>query len=1156
MRIAELVLERYGAFETKRLDLDRSPFTIVYGPNEAGKSTCLAAISDFFFKMKERSPRLSRFGSDAARIHATIVAADGRRLTLQRRHGRVRTLIGADGSACDDAVLSALLGSTDRDRFENLFAIDHAVLRSGGDALLDPEGDIGRLIVEAGGGLRSLVARLAAVDAEIDNLFAPTKKASRLFYQSASAFDEAQKSVKAALLTHDTWDRDRKANAAAREHLEAVRRAKAELVQEVSRLKRIERTIPHLRAMEAAERSLADFVDAAALPPDFADRHEAAVLAERSNVSTLAAAEIHHSDVASRREALVIKQAWLHLEADVDEVKSRLAVVRDARKSRANRAKELAEAEGQLELLRDRLGLGPEIELAPLMPPGPALDRARGLVGRDGALSTALEARREAAEAAADAVILCEGRLAALAALGRDQPFGTSVASFATLVNLRMGGERKLAEAAREVQVCARRAAAARLPEPTKLRDMPWPPEERLRAELKAKDAAAAQLARQSSIRADAERQRDMASATLTAYRREGPPATIEAVEEARRVRDLAWTVLRESFMAGSADRRRDVVLTDAEAFASAMLAADALSDRRADQADRVAACAEAARRGEEAVAAVAACVEAVRALDETSSRRHEDLRRAFPEAHELRRDLDALAEATTARNEILAKLLAAETTRGEGEALLHDLEPALAQLVSAERKLGIAGGGDLADRIQVVSAGLASHDAGYADYRRGERELAELSVKVAAAERDRSRALEDRETWRRDWAVAIADLGLSGEKTLAEVDAVITSWIGARGELRSLSQTQRRLKRMDDDEADLKRRVVALAVAMGIDVVEDAVASGAELISAWTKNDAIRLRRETLEPEVAKALDALEAQRSAGKKALAALTALQLEAGAADGAAAESAAARCREVGTLRGELASADAAARLAGDELPIEILRRQAQDRDLDQVRAALEDLVDRAGGVDLDLETAIRAEEATAASLQAHEHHPGAANAIARREVAAAGMHDAIERYVELTLARDLVHRAVQTVRLEQQDPLVRRAGTMFAEMTGGEFSGIEADVDGKGLPTVVGVKGDGTGRQSVPTMSDGTRDQLYLAFRLASLANYSAAVEPIPLIADDALVHFDDPRSGRTMELLADFSATTQVVLFTHHESVRRVGQRLAERGCAAVLELT
>jgi uncharacterized protein YhaN len=76
------------------------------------------------------------------------------------------------------------------------------------------------------------------------------------------------------------------------------------------------------------------------------------------------------------------------------------------------------------------------------------------------------------------------------------------------------------------------------------------------------------------------------------------------------------------------------------------------------------------------------------------------------------------------------------------------------------------------------------------------------------------------------------------------------------------------------------------------------------------------------------------------------------------------------------------------------------------------------------------------------------------------------------------------------------------------------------------------------------MSTGTRDQLYLALRLATLDHYVESSEPLPFIVDDILIQFDDDRSRATLEALADFSAKTQVILFTHHERVVEEAGRL------------
>ena len=87
------------------------------------------------------------------------------------------------------------------------------------------------------------------------------------------------------------------------------------------------------------------------------------------------------------------------------------------------------------------------------------------------------------------------------------------------------------------------------------------------------------------------------------------------------------------------------------------------------------------------------------------------------------------------------------------------------------------------------------------------------------------------------------------------------------------------------------------------------------------------------------------------------------------------------------------------------------------------------------------------------------------------------------------------------------------------------------------------------------MSDGTRDQLFLAFRLASLENYAASTEPLPFVADDILVHFDDERSAATLDLLARFAETNQVLLFTHHERVAVQAQDALGPSSVRVLRL-
>ena len=206
MRLTELSLEKYGGCASRELAIpETAGLTVVYGANEAGKSTCLEAISDFLFSIPKNTQRGSLFGYDGMRIGATLLMADGSTVTLKRRKGNGKTLADLSGTALDDTVLAPVLGAITRERFETLFGLNHETLRNGGERLLHADGDIGRLIVEAGGGLRTLVSRLEGIDGEADKLFDTRRSVNRVFYQQLTAFEAAEKTARGAKLTRETF---------------------------------------------------------------------------------------------------------------------------------------------------------------------------------------------------------------------------------------------------------------------------------------------------------------------------------------------------------------------------------------------------------------------------------------------------------------------------------------------------------------------------------------------------------------------------------------------------------------------------------------------------------------------------------------------------------------------------------------------------------------------------------------------------------------------------------------------------------------------------------------------------------------------------------------------------------------------------------------
>jgi uncharacterized protein YhaN len=160
----------------------------------------------------------------------------------------------------------------------------------------------------------------------------------------------------------------------------------------------------------------------------------------------------------------------------------------------------------------------------------------------------------------------------------------------------------------------------------------------------------------------------------------------------------------------------------------------------------------------------------------------------------------------------------------------------------------------------------------------------------------------------------------------------------------------------------------------------------------------------------------------------------------------------------------------------------------------------------------------------------------------------------ERYIHVKLAGKILRDQIERYRRENQGPLVKRASEHFSTLTLGSFDELMTDFNERDEPVLAGIRSGGE-RVTVEGMSLGTRDQLYLALRLASLEKYMESSEPMPFIVDDVLVDFDDERSEAALNALAALAEKTQVILFTHHSRVVEQARGLGTSAQVQVHEL-
>jgi uncharacterized protein YhaN len=183
---------------------------------------------------------------------------------------------------------------------------------------------------------------------------------------------------------------------------------------------------------------------------------------------------------------------------------------------------------------------------------------------------------------------------------------------------------------------------------------------------------------------------------------------------------------------------------------------------------------------------------------------------------------------------------------------------------------------------------------------------------------------------------------------------------------------------------------------------------------------------------------------------------------------------------------------------------------------------------------------------------------AAEAAAVAQASLARVRENAARWSRVKLAMVILAREIERYRDENQAPLLASASSLFARLTLGAFSGVKAGFDDKDKPCLRCLRAQKDAEAvevDVSGLSDGTRDQLYLALRLASLLRRAEVSEPMPLVLDDALIQLDDQRASAALAVLAEVAEKMQVLFFTHHARLVELARAAVPAGQLVVHEL-
>lgn len=1148
MRLKRLDLTRYGKFTDHSIDFGQrkegeSDLHVVYGPNEAGKSTILAGFLDLLFGIETRSRFNFLHPYPTMRVGASLELSTGTRDLLRVKRPQ-NSLLDTGERPISEGVILGELGGIDRESYRIMFSLDDETLEAGGESILASKGDLGQLLFSASAGLANLSQHVSDLRGEADKFYKYRARGGELAELKARlvALKDERQRIDTLASQHAQFVETCERTGFQYEEVLASRNLIQTRMNEIQRLLSV---LPRLTELQAIRERLVSLENLPVPPLGWAEEFpklrdddiELAIRAEGLE------ADIAHLLLAL--DAIVVDETALKLADKAGRLVDLRARYLTAEKDIPERLLQAKEAELVISGILNRIGRKGEADPARLVLGSSILGTLRTLMearsGIDAARKSAenelAEARRRFDEAQEKLKTAGRGREA-------QRDGATQMASFAATVAAVRADDHA---ARRRLALRSRTAHLETLAD--RLRVLkPWQGDASQLAAIVVPDHGTIEQWKTAELdirkaveqhgsevdRFTAERLR--LRAELDALDSAAKIVSDQEASKVRSAREQAWASHRRTLDAASADhfeatlRHDDTVMSARFAHTAEIARLRQISQKLAvvdvdfchaeSLRDRAQATLHHFR--EKIASAVRAIVPEL--ADSPSLAQFESW---------LRSRTDALAAWSLVRN--------AERDLREAET---DADAAREKLAAAFVAAGIAYDADASFETLLTDAQMA---IGHESEMKALRDAVEdRRREVEDRERGAERVIADDRQWASSWTEACSNcwLGEPGSAPpLTEVREILAAIADLGPAIEKKASLADRIAKMENDKADFTAEVVTLAEELNIpltsgEVLDLAAAIEDRVQRAKTARSGRAEKQEHLERTQEKQRALIE-KIAVHEKRKAEVTAFF---GA--GSLAEVGVA-LQKIGTKadlqkRAELATSDilnavCLPALDQAEQILDAADRNALEAEFTELKARFVDLDQRSHEL-------FSAHSKAIDRIEAIGGDGTVAKIEERRSTILLEIEDGALRYLKLSTGIAAAEQALWIYRDRHRSSMMAHASKAFRTISRGAYKDLTAQ-PGKESEILVAISAEG-GSKVASELSKGTRFQLYLALRVAGYHEFALSRRPVPFIADDIMETFDDFRAEEAIRLFADMANVGQVIYFTHHQHICEIARRI------------
>ncbi|MGV8935546.1 MAG: AAA family ATPase [Allorhizobium sp.] len=1141
MRLRRLDLTRYGRFTDYSIDFGEAKagapdMHIIYGLNEAGKSTAFSAYLDLIYGIDVQSPYNFLHAYNAMQIGADL-EFDGTGHELVRTKGRSNTLLDTRGQPASEALLAAPLAGISRDSYRTMFSLDERSLREGGNAIIQSKGDLGELLFSASAGLADLSRTLSSVGDEANAIHKKRGRSTQLaeLKQTLLALkaqrDEIDTFASAYATLTATHAQAETAYDAAMTELAAARTRH-------SGLNHILRALPLAAELARVRAELSGFADLAKPPA-----HWSGVLPRLIKDETRLQTQIGGTDedilrLQAEIDAIAVDAPLLALAgriAGLDDARARFRTAEDDLPKRRNT---LIEQQALLAAILTSLEQPGHQTPETLLLPASLIGTFRDLIEAH----SGIEAERQSAERellrARDALQRANEAQARLGGAG-EMPAASAVAAVETALSRLRQSDHQAG-----LRLEERRLAQLQSVYDTSIINLrPWTGDENALQGLPTAEPRQLETWRASAgaiekrIGQHEERLRDLVSRKGEA---EAAIAAIQASAGAigdaeagisRAERDAAWQAHLKSLDAATAKIFEDRMRADDAKADARLLRSRDLADLR--------------QQTETASRMAAAVLREHELLDQVQAEREQlgtQIAAYAPKG--IRPPGDARPDDWLVLLEIWftrrrEALTAHETLRKAEDTiatLSADAETDMALLKKALSAVGFdaTDARSLADLVQGAADCLAELAGRRTTLLTAEKNADDRRQEVAERERALATATTAAERWHADWNAALAKTWFGTEaQTVAAVREILKTLTALPAALRERDEWTRRIVTMERDQEMLRAEIGDIFKTLGepfdpartLEAAETLTERAAIARRAHERREtkrAERLRLDDIRHKLAQELLAHEAEKAELTTFFKVAT--LGEVGTLMERAADKERLQTRQ-STLTDQIAAEMRTSSFEQAEALLAAIDATEVEREAAELLARIEDQNERSKQLFADR---TRARD----RIEAVGGDGAVAEIEARRRTIFLEIEDLAQRYLRLKTGQMAAESALHIYRDKHRSSMMNRASDAFRAITRGEYSGLAAMPE-KNHEVLIGVPKAG-GSKLADDMSTGTQFQLYLALRLAGYREFALVRPSVPFIADDIMETFDEPRSEEVFRLFAEMATIGQVIYLTHH----------------------